>query len=78
MNTTWTADAVDFVRQQAGVLTDAALAEALTKKFGRVVSKAAARQKRQSLRLKKKCGRGVCELDLYRFPAVGLIINGTH
>lgn len=62
MNQIWTAIERDFIRTNAGKMTDEKMASELTKRSGRFISKAAARKQRQKMNLKKHHGRGVCKL----------------
>lgn len=63
MNVKWTAAEKQFVRDNANRLKDREIAEVLTKQSGRQVSIHAVRKVRQNLGVKKKCGRGRCQLE---------------
>ena len=63
MQKKWTEEEKEFVRQNAGKLTDVQAAQKLSEIVGRDVSVHALRRVRQMLGLKKKRGRGKCELD---------------
>ncbi len=79
MNTVWTEAEDNFVRQNAARLKDRELAATLTRLTGRPISEAGVRQVRKRLGIKKKPGRGVCELYRPAQPgaAVGLTINAS-
>jgi hypothetical protein len=62
VNQVWTEDEKEYVRANAGLLTDAALAVSLTKITGRVITLNGVRRQRQKMGLRKKHGRGVCKL----------------
>ena len=74
MNQIWTDAETDYILANAGRLKDFELAEQLTQLSGRPVTLAAVRQKRQRLRLKKRPGRGRCELHLFRPEVSGLAL----
>lgn len=62
MNTIWTQAEKDFVKQNAGILTDKVIAAKLTLMCNRQVTTQAVRKQRQKMGLKKQQGRGVCAL----------------
>ncbi len=62
MNSIWSDEEKDFVRVNAGILTDSQIAKKLTEDTGRQVSLQAARKQRQKMKLRKCHGRGVCRL----------------
>ena len=63
MNQVWTPVEEQFIKHNAGLLTDEVGAAQLSKIVGREVTVSAWRKKRQQLGLRKKPGRGVCELE---------------
>lgn len=63
MNIVWKDQEVEYVRANSGLMTDKKLAENLTRITGRAVSMQSARKQRQKMGLRKRAGRGVCELD---------------
>lgn len=63
MRIIWTDEEKEYVRANAGVLTDQQMADNLTRITGRHVPMSGARRQRQKMGLKKKHGRGVCQLD---------------
>ncbi len=63
MNIKWSENEKNFVRQNAHRMKDKDIAKTLTEQSGRNVSLQAVRKMRQKLGVKKKCGRGVCELN---------------
>lgn len=62
MNQVWSKIEEQFVRENAGALSDKAGAKELSEMTGRSISTSAWRKKRQKLGLRKKPGRGVCAL----------------
>lgn len=62
MNSIWTTAEKDFVKQNAGTLTDKVIAAKLTLMCNRTVTTQAVRKQRQKMGLKKQQGRGVCKL----------------
>ena len=62
MNQIWTDTEKEFIRQNAGVLTDQQGADQLTRISGRNITVNAWRKQRQKLKLAKKPGRGICQL----------------
>ena len=62
MNSIWTEAEKDFVRQNAGKLTDQVIAAKLSIMCNREVTMQAVRKQRQKLGLKKQQGRSVCKL----------------
>ena len=60
----WTDEEKAFVKHYAGHLTDDQLTEELSTRRDEPISKAAVRKMRQRLGVAKKCGRGVCALDV--------------
>lgn len=63
MNIKWSENDKNFIRDNAHRMKDADIAESLTEQTGRKVSLQAVRKMRQKLGLKKKCGRGICEVN---------------
>jgi len=63
MNIKWSENDKNFVRENAHCMKDKEIAEILTEQTGRNVSLQAVRKMRQKLGVKKKCGRGICELN---------------
>jgi len=62
MNKKWSIQEEQYIIQHAGLLTDFELAIKLTEITGRKITINAIRRKRQKMGLKKKSGRGYCEL----------------
>lgn len=62
MNKVWTDTEKQYVRDNSGIMTDDEGALALSQLTKRVVTREAWRKQRQKLGIKKKAGRGVCEL----------------
>lgn len=62
MHIVWSEEEREYVRTNCGTLTDKQIADELSKKSGRVISIQAARKQRQKMGIKKKHGRGVCQL----------------
>lgn len=62
MNKKWKESEKQYVRDNCQVMKDREIAVRLTELAGRVVSIHAVRKLRQAMNLKKKPGRGVCEI----------------
>jgi hypothetical protein len=62
MNVVWKESEREYVRENAGRLTDAEIAARLSKHSGREVSLQAVRKQRQKMLLRKCQGRSVCRL----------------
>jgi hypothetical protein len=62
MNQIWTDTEKEFIRQNAGILTDQQGADQLSRISGRDITVNAWRKQRQKLKLAKKPGRGICQL----------------
>ena len=62
MNVTWTPAEKLFIQQNADKFTDDTLTVELNKMSQRNISKAAVRKARHRMGIKKKPGRGKCEL----------------
>jgi hypothetical protein len=62
MNRTWSESDREYIRANAGVLTDEVIAANLTRITGRPISLQAARKQRQLMGLRKRHGRGICKL----------------
>jgi hypothetical protein len=62
VNIVWSKGEKNFVRKNAARLKDRELAAALTRTSGRVVTVHAVRKCRARLGIKKKHGRGVCQV----------------
>ena len=60
MNKVWKKDEKDFIRNNAGIMTDKILAITLTQITGRNVTLQAVRKQRQATGISKKPGRGIC------------------
>ena len=58
----WSHVEEQFVRQNAGKLTDEEMVEKMRKIFSREVSLPSLRKKRQRMKIKKEGGRGRCSL----------------
>jgi hypothetical protein len=63
MNIKWSENEKTFVRENAHRMKDKDIAKNLTEQSGREVSLQAVRKMRQKLGVKKKSGRGICELN---------------
>lgn len=63
MNVKWSENEKTFVRENAHRMKDKDIAKILTERSGREVSLQAVRKMRQKLGVKKKSGRGICELN---------------
>jgi hypothetical protein len=59
---TWSEAEKEFVRQNAGRMKDADVAATLSRICGRAITVASVRHCRQNLGLKKRRGRGLCEV----------------
>ena len=64
MNEIWSEAEKQFIRDTAHHLTDEQGAVELTKTCGRIVTVDSWRKQRQKLGIKKKPGRGICEVVL--------------
>ena len=64
MNEIWSEAEKQFIRDTANHLTDEQGAVELTKTCGRIVTVDSWRKQRQKLGIKKKPGRGICEVVL--------------
>lgn len=62
MNKRWTEQERDFIRKNAGLITDAEGARQLSGITGRNISVHSWRKQRQKLQMAKAPGRGVCKL----------------
>ncbi len=62
MNQIWTTIEEQFIKENAGLLTDALGAAQLSEIAGRKITVYAWRKKRQKLGLTKAPGRGICRL----------------
>jgi len=62
MNIKWTENDKIFVRENAHSMKDHEIAKVLTERSGRQVTLQAVRKMRQKMGIKKKCGRGICDL----------------
>ena len=62
MHKVWTVEEELFIKENAGILKDIEIARQLTQKSNRAVSLQAVRKKRQSLGIRKKPCRGICQL----------------
>jgi len=63
MNIKWSESDKNFVRENAHRMKDKDIAKILTEQTGRQVSLQAVRKMRQKLGVKKKSGRGICEIN---------------
>ena len=63
MNVKWSENEKTFVRENAHRMKDKDIAKIVTEQSGREVSLQAVRKMRQKLGVKKKSGRGICELN---------------
>lgn len=61
-NYVWTAERKEFILQNADKMKDKDIAAALTKRYARPFSVASVRQHRRLLNLRKRGGRGKCDL----------------
>lgn len=62
MNKVWSAIEEQFIRENAATMKDKDGATELSGRVGRRISIGAWRKKRLELGIRKKCGRGVCEV----------------
>lgn len=62
MNVKWSENDKVFLRENAHCMKDIDIAKILSEKSGREVTLQAVRKMRQKLGIKKKAGRGICEL----------------
>lgn len=62
MNQVWTEKEREYVKLNAGYMTDQQMAAALSRITQRKVTLQAVRKQRQKLGIKKRHGRGVCEI----------------
>ena len=63
MNQIWSEAERQFIRENAGILTDKAGSEQLTRITGRKVTIHAWRKQRQKMGISKKPGRGICKIQ---------------
>ncbi len=63
MNNKWGVAETRFIKDHATTMSDTELTKSINYIFKKNVSKAAVRKKRQRLKIKKKPGSGVCEID---------------
>ena len=64
MNAVWTEQEKEFVKQNAGVLTDKEGAEKLSRVTGRNITLHAWRKQRQKIGISKMPGRGICKIQV--------------
>jgi len=62
MNQVWTNEEKDFIRNNAGMMTDKVLSIKLSQITGRRVSLQSVRKQRQKMGISKQPGRGICAL----------------
>jgi hypothetical protein len=62
MNVKWSESEKNFIRNNAHLMKDKEIADLLTKQSGREVTLQAVRKVRQKMGIKKKSGRGRCDL----------------
>lgn len=62
MNRVWTEQETEFVRQNAGILTDKEGSERLSRITGRNVTLHSWRKQRQKIGISKMPGRGICKI----------------
>ncbi len=62
MNKVWTAEEKEFIRNNAGDMTDKVLSAKLSKITGRNVTLQAVRKQRQKMGIAKQPGRGICAI----------------
>lgn len=67
MNKKWSIQEEQYIKKYANLLSDSELAIRLTEMTGRNITLNAVRRKRQKMGLKKKSGRGHCELTTLDF-----------
>ena len=60
MNKVWTTEEKEFIRYNAGQMTDKTLSAKLSKITGRNVTLQAVRKQRQKMGIAKQPGRGIC------------------
>lgn len=63
MNSVWTEEDIDYLVENAATQVDSSIASFLTRRTGRLVTLKSVRRQRQRLGIRKKGGRGVCEID---------------
>jgi hypothetical protein len=74
----WLDKEKEFIKLNAGILTDRQLAIRLSKMYNTELTMESVRKQRQKMGIKKKHGRGVCKLqEPKNNHAVGLTIYGT-
>jgi hypothetical protein len=80
MNVVWTEAEKNFIRDNAGRLKDWEIAMSLTRLTGRHVTLHSIRGARHRLGIKKRPGRGVCEVRRLLPPdsGIGLTITATE
>jgi len=76
-NIVWTEAHKEFIRQNAGRMKDWEIATTLSRLLGRTISLSAVRTTRQRLGIRKRRGRGLCEVTSRTDPAatIGLTIQ---
>ena len=62
MNKVWTTEENEFIRNNAGQMTDKVLSAKLSKITGRNVTLQAVRKQRQKMGIAKQPGRGICAI----------------
>lgn len=68
MNQVWSAIEEQFIKENAGKVTDEVGAAQLSQIVGRLISVHSWRKKRQKLGITKLPGRGVCKIKQERHP----------
>lgn len=62
MNKVWTNEEKEFIKNNAGMMTDKVLSIKLSQITGRRVSLQSVRKQRQKMGISKQPGRGICAL----------------
>jgi hypothetical protein len=75
MNYRWTDAELNFIKANVALMKDDALAAALTRLCGRVVTVHALRHVRTRLGLRKRPGRGRCELQVIKPSLPGSAVS---
>ena len=76
VNKTWSKEDKDYVLENAGRMLDQEIADNLGLRTGKVVTLYSVRHIRQRLGIRKKEGRGVCEIRRLSPPIVAMSIVG--
>ena len=74
MNKIWTESEKTFIRENAAIMTDSVVAKQLEGITGRKVSVQAVRKQRSLMQIRKKPGRGICQV----LPFSNLDLGGNN